>query len=273
MGLWYENSNAWNDYVADVDGPDLLLFGFLPLSDGQIIQDVRTTFDASEKAIYADLALHLADQWVLNLGYRRSDVDTKFSVLRADGVFDTVFQGLDQRIGNDESVQEYVNSYRVSLDYFLNDDILLYATAASGYRLGGFNSASTLHDASIYESDAIWDYELGVKSAWIDGRLTVNGSLYRINWEDIQLGIFDFGDFSLHTRNVGEAHIEGLDLEVKYFIDRDLSIAFNNAFTDAILGVDYPTGNAFKGDRLPGSSSVSSSLPSESASAVPAHLG
>lgn len=260
VGLWYENGNAWNDYVADVDGPDLLLYGFLPLSDGEVIQDVRTTFDASEKAIYADLILHLADQWVLNLGYRRSEMKTKFSVLRANGVFDTVFQGLDQRIGNDESVQEDVNNYRVSLDYALNDDILLYATAASGYRLGGFNAASTLHNASTYDSDSIWDYELGVKTAWLDGRLTVNGSLYQINWEDIQLGIFDFGDFSLHTRNVGEAQIEGLDLEAKYFIKRDLSIAFNYAFTDAILGVDYPTGNAFKGDRLPGSSRESYSL-------------
>jgi outer membrane receptor protein involved in Fe transport len=85
---------------------------------------------------------------------------------------------------------------RVSLDYKVNDDVLLYASFAEGVLPGGFNQALFARNAVIdtdfarlesqgktqFDPEKNLVYELGVKSTLMDGRLVFNGDVYYIDW-------------------------------------------------------------------------------------------
>ncbi len=78
---------------------------------------------------------------------------------------------------------------RFALSYALSDEARVYAQAAKGFRTGGPNlTASTLFGIpSTYEPDSLWNYELGLKSHWLDRRLVFNAAVYYIDWQDLQL--------------------------------------------------------------------------------------
>jgi outer membrane receptor protein involved in Fe transport len=77
---------------------------------------------------------------------------------------------------------------RVTLDYRLTDDLLIYGIYAQGVRPGGVNgSAGQATGRPSYEPETSENFELGLKSTWLDGRLRVNASAYFIDAEDVQV--------------------------------------------------------------------------------------
>jgi len=85
---------------------------------------------------------------------------------------------------------------RFTIDYKLSDDVLLFALAAKGNKPGGFNSglatARTLPqhiaDGTLFiDEEQSWNYEIGAKTTWLDGRATTNASAFYIDWDKQQL--------------------------------------------------------------------------------------
>ena len=64
----------------------------------------------------------------------------------------------------------------------------VYATATRGFKAGGFNAASPA-GAEAYDQEHSWNYEEGVKSSALGGRLSVNVAAFRIDWRDLQVFI------------------------------------------------------------------------------------
>ena len=62
----------------------------------------------------------------------------------------------------------------------------IYATAARGYKAGGFNAASPAGSES-YGQERSWNYEGGVKSSALAGRVTASVAAFRIDWRDLQV--------------------------------------------------------------------------------------
>ena len=93
------------------------------------------------------------------------------------------------------------NSPRVVLTYHPTADATVYATAARGYRPGGPNVGlptgigCTLNNAysPLYQPDSVWNYELGVKTEFLERRLSVDIALYRIDWKNVQQAVTDPG--------------------------------------------------------------------------------
>jgi iron complex outermembrane receptor protein len=83
---------------------------------------------------------------------------------------------------------------RFTIDYRPTEDLFFYASAAKGVRSGGFNVQSPgnpiLPEEIPYEEEKNWTYEIGVKSNWLDNRLQVNLAAFRIDWSDMQIGVF-----------------------------------------------------------------------------------
>lgn len=90
-----------------------------------------------------------------------------------------------------------------------------------GYRSGGssFNTArSTLF---AYDPEFTWNYELSLRSAWLDGRLTANANLYYIDWKDQQTTAnFGNGTYDTNTVNAGKSHLYGFELELSHRVSR-----------------------------------------------------
>jgi outer membrane receptor protein involved in Fe transport len=95
-------------------------------------------------------------------------------------------------------------SPKLNLSYTFSPDLMVYLTAANGFRPGGGDSSYPTTGAawgpayaasgytsgkwpSSYGPDSVWSYELGEKARFFDRRLTVNASVYYEHWSNIQL--------------------------------------------------------------------------------------
>lgn len=175
---------------------------------------------------------------------------------------------------------------RVTVDYQLNDDTLLYALVAKGTKPGDINSLFFGQDISeesraaglaagqdLVSEEKAWTYEIGTKNTLWDGRVTFNVSAYYIDWTNQQLteiiNITDENGASTTAAilvNVGESEIYGGELEAAIQATDELSFSlgygladskikvFNDADVALITGNDDPDlvngGNA-SGNQLP----------------------
>jgi outer membrane receptor protein involved in Fe transport len=91
-----------------------------------------------------------------------------------------------------EEGTESDTSFKLGLSYDLSDDKMLYALYSEGFRLGGNNNAKAVRVNFVeetYDPDKLFNYEAGIKSQWLDNRLTLNATAFYMEWEDIQLVI------------------------------------------------------------------------------------
>lgn len=110
-------------------------------------------------------------------------------------------------------------SWRLALDYKVSDYIMLYASAASGFKSGGFTgSASTaLRATTPFKPEKATNFEVGVKSDLFDRRMRLNITGFYTDYKDLQVTRFfqpvggGFGEFI--TENAGKAEIYGIEVE------------------------------------------------------------
>ena len=79
-------------------------------------------------------------------------------------------------------------TYSVSSSYHLTPDRMLYARIATGYRPGGANKIVPDGDTPpTFGPDTTTNYEIGIKSEWLERRLLFNLTAFYIDWKDTQV--------------------------------------------------------------------------------------
>lgn len=112
---------------------------------------------------------------------------------------------------------------KASLAYKPNDDNLLYATYARGFRSGGFNAAgSTLSDD--YDKETLDSFEIGGKSTHLDGHMRVSAAVFYQRYKDVQVFEFDGQIFTQSLYNIPKSAIWGLEASVDARPARGLTI-------------------------------------------------
>ena len=80
--------------------------------------------------------------------------------------------------------------WKLGLEYDLAAQSLLYFTAASGHRPGGFNALAAFAPlvtlGSFYQAESLVSFELGSKNRFLDDRLEVNGDVFYYSYKDFQ---------------------------------------------------------------------------------------
>ncbi|MBS0397852.1 MAG: TonB-dependent receptor, partial [Proteobacteria bacterium] len=109
----------------------------------------------------------------------------------------------------------------------------------------GLTSAQTRH----FESDHLWNYELGAKTAWLDDRLTVDGAGYVIRWSNIQQLVSLPCGFGF-TANAGSAQSKGFELEVHARPLPYLDLAGGVGYSHAVITGAGSTSPQQPGDRV-----------------------
>ncbi len=112
--------------------------------------------------------------------------------------------------------------YRAGLQYDLNENHMLYANVATGFRGGGFNPRpSNLQSVVPFGPESQTSYEVGVRSEFFDRRVRWNNTVYYSDYKDIQLSgritsITPGGAFPVTViTNAAKAHIYGLESELQ----------------------------------------------------------
>lgn len=157
--------------------------------------------------------------------------------------------------------------YKLNASYKFSKDVMVYATASEGFRPGGANNIPGLNNALVvYTPDSLWNYEAGVKTTWLNGRLTANASAYRIDWKDRQTGALTADGLYSFITNAGKARIQGVELEVQARPIIGLSLTGAIGYTSAELTEDQANANILvdgstgkKGDTIPNVPDVTAS--------------
>jgi len=240
-----------------------------------------------EIAVFGEVGFDLTDAWQVTLGARYFEYDLK-SVSNAVVPFfedpsyqRTTLEGIkDLEFDPNNAAKDDGTLFKINSSYAINDDVNVYATISEGFRLGGSNGIApcpdvipdqqtlcALPDEQNYGPDTTTNYELGVKSTLMDGRLTLNGAVYLLDWEGILLaGATENGGLTF-LQNGGSAQSKGMEINFDYAPNDVFNIRGNYAYTNAELTSPAPglyTENEFfsvavndtggvDGDRLPGS--------------------
>lgn len=226
-----DNSYFVVDFAdAGSAGLNAALIGRRGLNEATLLRDLEhwsgyglAEFDVTEKITVTAEARYSDDSYVYDI-----DGSTNF----AFGVF---FGGpvpftTPPQIPIARASDSYFTP-RVSIDYEVNNDILLYASAAKGAKPGGFSTLSigaTL-DTARFKPEKLWSYELGAKTQFADGRVQLNGALFYMDYTDKQETTQDaaggqgLGLRSI-VRNAGKAEIKGLEADVAFAISKQLTL-------------------------------------------------
>jgi iron complex outermembrane receptor protein len=145
---------------------------------------------------------------------------------------------------------------KFQLSYRPVDDVTIFALASQGFRLGGTNQSTFAAVPKGYDADSLWNYELGVKSSWLDRRLTINASAFDIEWDNIQVSGRDpTGSFGFIS-NAGKARVTGLEFETFVHPARGFDVTAGFSYLpkreltqDEVNSVVVAPGKA--GDKLP----------------------
>ena len=192
-GLYYYHSDEeqevtyreWNDEL-------MATYAFLgsqidvPVSDDNYLYRGKAHVDTRSYATFGQLRWDWREDTTLSAGLRYSydekrGEDNTFVQFVGDPVDPTVFRN--------ESDDWDKWTWRLGVDHFLTQEHFLYASAATGYRSGGFNflkpSASPAVD--VVGPEELLSYEIGYKGALLDNRLNVSAAAYYYDYDDLQV--------------------------------------------------------------------------------------
>lgn len=243
IGLYYQKWEHEVTQLINVPAFEALVRAPSSLS---VLLDTPST----EKAIYGEATYKLTDAFELAVGLRAFRNNFK-----VDSTIDGVLNG-GRKTTVIRDISESSTTPRVSLAWKPSSALNVYAQAAKGYRMGQANVAAA-GIPPTYDSDYLWNYEIGVKSVPTDG-LNLSVALFTINWEDIQVGLRTPQRFN-YTGNAGKARSRGAEVTLDWQATPNLQWMSSAAWTDATLREDVaalPQVSGVlgvkKGDRLPG---------------------
>ncbi|MBW7836205.1 MAG: TonB-dependent receptor [Sphingomonadales bacterium] len=121
---------------------------------------------------------------------------------------------------------------KFGIDYFINDDVMLYVSATRGFKSGGFN---LLGSGEQFDPEYIWSYEAGFKSMLLDQRLRLNVAAFYYDYTDLQVNRFNpaTGGATTSVTNAASAEVKGLEAEVLALLAKGLELDMGLAVLDA----------------------------------------
>jgi iron complex outermembrane receptor protein len=210
-----------------------------------------------EYAAFGDVTFNFTDRFDVQVGGRESHIRQTFSS-SAFGPLETLFVGQDTIIIPEVDAKANALTYLLTPRFRVSSDFMVYARLASGYRPGGTNAAPGV--PRQYDPDKSRNYEIGAKAELLDHKLSLDASLYHIDWKDIQLQLVDPVTFQSFITNESRAKSQGVELSVESRPLRGLTLAAWATWDNAVLTQTLPAGSAAQaasGDRLPYSSRFS----------------
>jgi len=239
---------------------DIWYAGLLPNGDDYIN---HTQGHEWQLAGFANATYAITDKLKVQAGLRIAKTHFDFSNF-SDGA-----QNFGLNTGNSGRKDETPFTPMGGVTYQINPDDMVYFTVAKGYRIGGANppfpiSACAADLAALgissvpssYNSDTVLSYEAGSKNRFMDGRMQLSGSVYYLEWSNIQQSNYLPSCGFKYTTNLGSAVSKGFDLQGEWLPIDALAIDFSLGYTDAHYTTSSAIGSSFlalKGDKLPGS--------------------
>ena len=281
----YDSSGTSFEYA-----PGLSAFsGLTPILSGSPVPEPVEYYSlgtqaVEERALFGEISRELGERWRLTgggrwFGYRIAT--GSLSEFPYTPMYNSPFTG---HASDDRGVL-----FKGSVAYRLDDETNVYFTRSEGYRIGGGNNyrvctdeeialltdadpanappqSGCIHaDQALVRPDTTTNYEVGLRRSWDDERVTLSGTLFHVDWTDIQVaGLTPFSSEPI-TLNGGGAVSRGVELASAVSLTSALRLRGSWSYTRAELSQDSPGlldggADAFAGDRLSGAPRQQGSL-------------
>ena len=129
----------------------------------------------------------------------------------------------DFGVAIDDSKDFEADTWRVVLDYAMNENTLIYGSIATGYVAGGFTeTCGSTFTCKPYNDEENTNIELGVKADLMEGRLRLNAAVFQTEYESLQrdsVKVRLVGDTQFQETaavNEGESTATGFEIEATY---------------------------------------------------------
>jgi len=142
---------------------------------------------------------------------------------------------------------------KLTLAYHVRDAVLVYGSTGLGFKPGGFTAFIDPPQSPKFDTETAWASEIGVKSAWLDGKLTANVALFYYDVTDYQVEQFAPMGFDIVVVNAHRARSLGAELELMARPATGWELSAFGGYTDARLEhfTDPFTGATFRDSRPP----------------------
>jgi iron complex outermembrane receptor protein len=225
------------------------------------LQNERET----QVALYTDETWHVNHKLDLTAGVRYFNFHENYYLFES-GVYGVVDH--TPLILNAKQKSDGFNP-RFNASYHFDDDIMVYAEAAKGFRYGGANQPVPIGTSGIagqcasdlaaygytsaplvFGPDHLWNYSVGEKAKLFDGRMTLNADAFYIDWEDVQTRLLLNCSY-FFTANQGSITSKGIEAESTFRLTHEFTLNTSLSYTDSEASGNIPTVGAFNGDETP----------------------
>jgi iron complex outermembrane recepter protein len=141
---------------------------------------------------------------------------------------------------------------RLAVQYQVDRNLSAYGSITKGYRPGGLNYQANVPTELRYQPESSWNYEVGLKSSWMDDRLAANLSLFSNSVGNYQVLTPGLPGLGASISNA-EVMIQGLELEVRSRPVPGLEVSAGLGYVNGRFKnyTNPTTGQSFNGNRLP----------------------
>ncbi len=162
-----------------------------------------------------------------------------------------VIQGLGipnpQKVYTSQREADFADdSFAITFEYDINDDINTYFKVIEAYKSGGFNTRDPHQNAASdgndfgfgfeegFNEEKVLSYEWGVKSELLDRTLRINADVFYSEYTDIQLNFLVQGTVAdTKVTNAGKGEMFGFEADVTWMAQENLMIILNYAYLEA----------------------------------------
>jgi iron complex outermembrane receptor protein len=266
-GLFYLHANKqWRDEDTFDLNPATANGANFPFPIIGVRQDVQQKIVDEIGALFGEVHYKITDTLLLTLGGREQwERKSGSSTIAAnfppgnplDAFYSLVFP---------DATANYSHTWwsftpKATLDDQVLDSLLLYVTAAKGYKSGGWDTSASSdygrpsalvaqHLGTPFQPETVRSYEIGAKYLSSDRRWQVNGAAFIADYRDMQTNQFNPQTAVFETTNAGAARAKGVELEFAGALTEWLTVGLNYTYdlaryTEYIQSaVQNNTGNA-----------------------------
>ena len=210
--------------------------------------DVFTSTDSY--AAYAQATWRVTDELRITPGvrYTKEEKSGDFTQVASGGLATTEAALITAKrgIARDQKYQaDFSDSSptgQLNIAYDVAEDQLVYLNWARGYKSGGINAAGIPTDAAgnpslvsaTVQPEKSTTIEAGLKTQWLDRRLTANFAIYDTQVTDYQANVVDAGPGALrgYLANIEKVSVRGFEFDSRAQLADNWSIYATYAYTD-----------------------------------------
>lgn len=260
---WAAGASYYDDDNDVTFGDGLCLFGCAV--EATFWRDMTNV--TKTRAVYADVAFDINDQWTLTVGGRHTDDSRVMTVQQyldvnplkirdrnqgnfldrsgyiqipgvTFGTADVVALGTPDRF----DISEFTS--RVIIEYNPTDSIMVYASVADSFKGGGWAARVTSAvDFKGLTPEFVDSREFGMKSQWLNDTLRFNITYFDSDYKDLQVTALDQVTGAFVYSNKADASVDGIEAELVYAPRDNLTVfanlgTLNGNYTDVRPGAE-----------------------------------